>query len=259
MRPNRMLGKLRRDEPVLVATVWTVPHWKIVEMMGVVGFDGVWVEMEHSDFTYEQLSQMALAARATGLDVLVRVAKGGYNDLIRPLEAGATGLMLPHCTGAEEAREFVRAARFQPLGWRGVGGSVDARYGTVPFPEYVEWANREILLAAMIERREAVEDIEGIAATEGLDLLFIGPYDLSQSYGILGQVDHPLIREATDRVAQACAKHGKWWGVSCGSLDQARQAFERGARFFNPASEMSALMAGLQSVREEYAALGARA
>jgi 2-keto-3-deoxy-L-rhamnonate aldolase RhmA len=256
MQSNRILQKLRQGQAVLVPTVWTVPHWKIVEMMGVVGFDGVWVEMEHSDFTYEQLSQMALAARATGMDVIVRVAKGGYNDLIRPLEAGATGLMLPHCTGPEEAREFVRAARFQPFGWRGVGGSVDSRYGTVPFPEYVEWANREILLSVMIERREAVEQIEGIAATEGLDLLFIGPYDLSQSYGLLGQVDHPSIREAVDRTAQACAKHGKWWGLSCG-LEQARPVFDQGARFFNPTSEMGALMSGFRSAKEQYAWLGA--
>lgn len=255
MRANRILQKLRQGEPVLVPTVWTVPHWKIVEMMGLVGYDGVWLEMEHAAFTYEQLAQMALAARATGMEVIVRISRGGYNDVIRPLEAGATGLILPHCTGAADAREFVQMARFQPFGWRGVGGSVDSRYGTIPFPEYVEWANREVLLAVMIERREAVEGVEAIAATEGLDLLFIGPYDLSQSYGILGQVGHPLILEAVERVGQACAQHGKHWGLSCSSFEQVQQVFARGARFFNPTSEMDALMSGFRRTMEQYASL----
>ena len=117
-------------------------------------------------------------------------------------------------------------------------------------------ANQEILLAVMIERRTAVEEIEGIAATEGLDLLFIGPYDLSQSYGILGQVDHPLILEAVERVAQACAQHGKFWGLSCSSFAQVQQVYAQGARFFNPTSEMGALMSGFRSAREQYAWLG---
>ncbi len=253
MKPNRMLEKLRRGEPVLVGTVWTVPHWKVVEMMGIVGYDGVWLEMEHSDFTWEQISQMTLAARATGMEVLVRIPRGSYNDVIRPLEAGATGLLLPHCTGSADAREFVRMARFAPLGWRGIGGSVDTRYGTVPFTEYIAWANQEILLGVMIERKEAVDDVDAIAATEGLNLLYIGPADLSQSYGVVGQWDHPLIKEATQRVAESCARHGKWWGAA-GAMP-VPELLRLGARFFTVTSESDALMSSFQRAKAEFESL----
>ena len=97
MRVSRILQKLRSGDYVLVPSVWTVPHWKIVDMMGVVGFDGVWLENEHSDFSLGELSQMTLAARAHDMDAIVRIARTGYTSFIRPLEAGATGLIIPHC------------------------------------------------------------------------------------------------------------------------------------------------------------------
>jgi 2-keto-3-deoxy-L-rhamnonate aldolase RhmA len=251
MHVNRILQKLREGKPVLVGAVWTVPHWKIVEMLGIAGYDGVWIEMEHSDTTWEQMSQMILAARATGMEAVVRIPRGSYNDVIRPLEAGATGLLLPHCTGGEDAREFVRMARFAPLGWRGIGGSVDTRYGTLPLQEYCEWANREILLGVMVERKEAVEHVDAIAGTEGLDLLLVGPADLSQSLGVRGEMSHPLMREAIERVAEACTRHGKYWAVA-GVVPSYAEQVAMGARFFNIVNEMSVLMEGFQRAKERF-------
>ncbi len=255
MQPNRVLHKLREGKPVLIGAVWTVPHWKIVEMLGIAGYDGVWIEMEHADTTWEQMSQMILAARATGMEPIVRIPRGSYNNVIRPLEAGATGLLLPHCTGGDDAREFVQMARFAPLGWRGIGGSVDMRYGTMPSDEYFERGNREILLGVMIERKEAVEDIDAIAAVEGLDLLLVGPADLSQSYGVRGQYTHPLMQEAIVRVAEACRKHGKHWAVA-GDVPSYEQQYAMGARFFSIVNEMSVLMEGFQKAKEAFARLG---
>ncbi|GIV19661.1 MAG: aldolase [Armatimonadota bacterium] len=251
MRVNKVLQKLRGGKPVLVGIVWTVPHWKIVEMIGIAGYDCVWIEMEHSDTTWEQMSQMVLAARATGLEAIVRIPRGSYNNVIRPLEAGATGLLLPHCTGGEDAREFVQMARFAPMGWRGIGGSVDIAYGTEFSDEYYQWANREILLGVMIERKEAVEDIEAIASVEGLDLLLIGPADLSQSYGVRGDYTHPLLQEAFVRVAEACARHGKSWGLA-GNVPSQREQYAMGARFFTVAHEMGLLMEGFRQAKEAF-------
>lgn len=255
MHVNRVLQKLREGKPVRVGAVWTVPHWKIVEMLGIAGYDCVWIEMEHSDTTWEQMSQMILAARATGMEAMVRIPRGSYNNVIRPLEAGATGLLLPHCTGADDAREFVRMARFAPLGWRGIGGSVDMRYGTVPFEEYFDWANREIFLGVMIERREAVEQIDAIAAVEGLNLLLVGPADLSQSYGVRLDYTHPVMREAIARVAEACARHGKYWAVA-GDVPPYAEQMAMGARFFNIVNEMSVLMQGFREALERFDQLG---
>ncbi len=251
MKPSRVLSKLRRNEVVSMATLWAVPHWKIVEMMGLTGFDCLWLEYEHSSFSREQMSQMILAARATDLDVMVRVPRGPYNEVIKPLEAGATGLLWPHCTGAADAHEFVRMARFAPLGWRGMGGSVDNRYGSVPLADYVAHANTEIFLAVMIERKEAVEEADAIAAIDGLDILYIGPSDLSQSYGVLGQTDHPLIVAAAERVASACGKHGKHWGIS--SRPHARW-HALGSRLFVVGDEMNTLMHGFRRMLEEFEA-----
>lgn len=251
MHVNKVLQKLREGKPVLVGIVWTVPHWKIVEMIGIAGYDCVWIEMEHSDTTWEQMSQMVLAARATGLEAIVRIPRGSYNNVIRPLEAGATGLLLPHCTGAEDAREFVRMARFAPMGWRGIGGSVDIAYGTEFSDEYYQWANREILLGVMIERKEAVEDIEAIASVEGLDLLLVGPADLSQSYGVRGDYTHPLLQKAIARVAEACASYGKSWGLA-GNVPSPKEQYAMGARFFTVAHEMGLLMDGFRQAKEAF-------
>jgi 4-hydroxy-2-oxoheptanedioate aldolase len=251
MHVNKVLQKLREGKPVLVGIVWTVPHWKIVEMMGLAGYDCVWIEMEHSDFTLEQVSQMILAARAKGIETLVRIPRGSYNDVIRPLEAGATGVLLPHCAGADDAREFVRMARFAPLGWRGIGGSIDIAYGTEFSDEYYQWANREIPLGVMIDRREAIEDIDAIASTEGLDLLLVGPADLSQSLGVRDEFQHPLIEQAYAQVAEACAKHGKAWGIA-GSVPPPKEQYAMGARFFTVAHEMGVLVEGFRNAKEAF-------
>ena len=129
MRRSLMREKLKRGEYVVMSQSWIVPYWKMVDMMGFVGFDGVWLENEHSDFSYGELSQMILAARAHDMDSIVRVARTGYTGIIKPLEAGATGIIVPHCMGGEDARSIVRDGRFSPIGFRGSGGSSDFDYG----------------------------------------------------------------------------------------------------------------------------------
>jgi len=128
---------------------------------------------------------------------------------------------------------------------------VDMRYGTLPLQEYCEWANREIFLGVMIERKEAVEDIEAIARTEGLDLLLVGPADLSQSLGVRGEVTHPLMQEAIARVAEACNRHGKHWAVA-GTVPSYAEQMAMGARFFNIVNEMSVLMEGFRRAKEQF-------
>ena len=187
MRRSLMREKLKRGEYVVMTQSWIVPYWKMVDMMGFVGFDGVWLENEHSDFSYGELSQMILAARAHDMDSIVRVARTGYTGIIKPLEAGATGIIVPHCMGGEDARSIVRDARFSPMGLRGSGGSSDSDYGTSDRKEYIKHANTEILIAVIIEDKEAVDDVDAIAGTEGIDILLLGPVDLFQ-------LKHPLRR-----------------------------------------------------------------
>ena len=250
MRRSKILEKIHRGQPVVVTHVWAVPHWKIVDMMGVVGFDGVWLEYEHSDFTLGELSQMILAARAHDMDSIVRVTREGYTSFVKPLEAGATGLVVPHCVNGEDARSIVNDTRFAPLGMRAVGGSVDAEYGAVDRAEYYEHANRETVVIVLIEDKEAVDSVDEIAATEGIDVLLVGPGDLSQSYGVRGQLDHELILKAIDATAAASEKHGKAWGTPAFSPEHLAELVGRGARFFEYGTDQSVLMEGLREIKD---------
>jgi 2-keto-3-deoxy-L-rhamnonate aldolase RhmA len=250
MRRSLILEKLKRDEYVVIVQSWIVPHWKVVDLMGVLGFDGVWIEHEHSDFSYGELSQMILAARAHDMDSLVRVARTGYTGILKLLEAGVTGIIVPHCMGAEDAKSIVRDAKYAPLGMRGAGGSVDADYGTSDRMEYFQHANRETLVAVIIEDKEAVDEVDAIAATEGIDALLLGPGDLSQSYGLIGQLDHPVIHQATDAMAEACARHGKWWGAPVESRDHAEALLRRGARLLQSGNDQAVLVSGFRQMKE---------
>ena len=252
MRRSRILERIRRGEPVVVPHVFTVPHWKIVDMIGVVGFDGVWLEHEHSDFTMGDLSQMILAARAHDMDSIVRIPRADYTSFVKPLEAGATGLIVPHCMDGADARLIVSNTRFAPLGMRASGGSVDAEYGVVDRGEYYAHANRETLVIAQIEDKEAVDAVDEIAATEGIDVLLVGPGDLSQSYGVLGQLDHKLVQRAIDATATACERHGKSWGMPANSPEHLAELVGRGARFFEygPGLDQSILISGFQQIKD---------
>ena len=257
MRRSLMREKLKRGEYVVMSQSWIVPYWKMVDMMGFVGFDGVWLENEHSDFSYGELSQMILAARAHDMDSIVRVARTGYTGIIKPLEAGATGIIVPHCMGGEDARSIVHDGRFAPIGMRGSGGSSDSDYGTADRSEYIKHANTEILIAVIIEDKEAVDEVDAIAGTEGIDILLLGPGDLSQSYGITGQWDHKLIQQAIDKIAAACAKHGKWWGMPVGGREDAKKALKRGARIMQGENDQAVVVKGYRQMKEVFKDLNA--
>jgi len=171
--------------------------------MGMIGFDAVWIENEHSDFNYSELSQMILACRAHDMNAIVQVQRHGYTGILKILEAGATGIIVPHTMDGIDAKSIVYNAKFSPLGMRGQGGSIDTGYGITNQwdEEYLNNALNEILVIAQIE---------DIAATKGIDILFVGPADLSQSYGVLGQLNHKYIVDAMEDTASACNKHGKW-------------------------------------------------
>lgn len=252
MRRSLILEKLRRGEYVVISQSWIIPHWKMVDVMGTVGFDGVWIENEHSDFNYSEISQMILAARAHDMDSIVRVERCGYTGIIKPLEAGATGLVVPQVVDGEDAKSIVRDAKYSPMGLRGAGGSTDSVYGTQAREEYIEQSIRETFIAALIENKEAIEDIDAIAATEGIDMLLLGPGDLSQSYGIFGQSDHELIIKATNAMADACDKHGKWWGAPVSNREQAEAILKRGARIIQTVNDQEIIVSGFRKLNESF-------
>jgi 4-hydroxy-2-oxoheptanedioate aldolase len=228
----------------------------LAEVVGKIGFDLIWLDLEHRAYGYEIIDSISLACRATGIDLMVRVPKAEYGNPMRALECGAQGIMVPHCRSAEEARQWVRWCRYPPLGQRGFDSvGADGEFGLSDPARYLQEANRETFVVLQIEDREAVDRVDEIAAVEGIDLLFVGPADLSISFGVPFQFDHPSMQSAIDRVAQAAAKAGIWWGTVTSSPAVAQQALDRGARMVTCANDHFLLLDGLRAAYHQFNAI----
>jgi 4-hydroxy-2-oxoheptanedioate aldolase len=258
MVKSRVLDKLRSGGFVRTVGVSRMRDPWLAEVIGKLDFDLIWLDMEHRSFGNDIIDPIALACRATGIDLMVRILKDGYMAPMRALEAGANGIMVPHCRSAAEARQWVEWTRFPPLGKRGFDGAgADADYYLAPPLEHLKHGNEQTFLVLQIEDVEAVECVEEIAAVKGVDLLFVGPGDLSISYGVPMQTDHALVQAAIDRVAAACRKHGKWWGMPTGSPEAAQALIDRGAGMVTCTGDHGLLVGGLMDARRRFSALRA--
>ena len=203
------------------------------EVLGQLGFDFLWMDLEHSDKSVETFAHLTRAARQSEVDVLARPGRWEYMRMGRLLEAGAQGILYPRCESAEEAREAVKWAKFHPLGERGFdGGSVDNHYGHYPAGSYVQEANEQTWLAAQIESPAAVASAEAIAAVAGVDCLFFGPGDYSALSGRPGEVRHPETLKAAEATARAAHKSGKIFGTLVFDSEHAQIMKDLGAKLF---------------------------
>jgi 4-hydroxy-2-oxoheptanedioate aldolase len=259
MTPSRVLRKLRAGDFVKVAAIGRVAEPWLTEVVGRIGYDVVWFDMEHRAYGVDKIDPMSLACRATGMDLMVRITKSGYHSAMQALEFGANGLMVPHVRSAEEARQWVEWVRFPPAGKRGLDGAgADADFGMADTREHLEFANHEVFLALQIEDKEAVDVIDDIAAVPGFDLIFIGPGDLSVSYGVPLQFDHPALQGAIDKIAGAVARHGKWWGTTSGTPEAAQKALDRGARMITAGVDHVFLVNGFKNSFAQFSTIGIR-
>jgi 4-hydroxy-2-oxoheptanedioate aldolase len=246
---------LKRDKIVRVFCLGQLCSPKLLELVGMHGgYDAVWLDQEHGSLTLEQVEQATRAARACGLDTFVRLAPTDYAAVMRPLEAGAGGIMAAQVRNARQAEDIVQWAKFYPRGMRGINNTgVDGRYGLVPLSEYFQQANANTFLAIQIEHVEGVEDVERIAAVKDVDVLFVGPADLSQSMGLPGAWDHPRHWEAIRRVAQAAYQNGIHWAILPPNLAYAQRCVELGCRMLSLGIDVWAVQRGLAVFQNEYA------
>ena len=257
MFASKVKAKLARNETVHMITLHLTDA-TLFEMVGLMGFDCIWLDMEHHVFALDAVQDRIRAARlGSGADVMVRPAKGEYMRLARMLEAGASGILYPRCSDAEEARQVVAAMKFHPLGIRGFdGGNRDMPFCTMPMDEYVKQANEETFLLVQIEEPSAVEQAEAIAEVEGVDGLFFGPADFSVLSGIPGQGTHRLVVEAREEIARAAQKAGKHWGQPAGTIEQIKQFKDMGASFIAYGADMIMVRVGLEKIQQELGELG---
>ena len=251
MRKSKVLARLRADKPVLMTNISMGVNTMAVEMAGLLGFHAVWLDMEHRSFTWRETEMLVMAARLGDLDALVRIRKQeGYVTFQRPLQEGAAGLMVPHVRSPEEAARWVEYGKYAPVGRRGFENVMrDADMGLVDSADYLGHANRETFLALQIEDIEAVEAVDEIAAVPGFEILFVGPGDLSNGYGVIGQARHARVMQAIERVAAAAARHGNWWGRAVNGVDEAARLAGMGGLIFNIGSDNGWIRTGLTLVR----------
>jgi 4-hydroxy-2-oxoheptanedioate aldolase len=203
----------------------------ITEILGLLGFDYLNIDCQHSPMSEETVAQMIMAAELRGITPMVRVSQFKPEIILRYLDAGAMGIIVGDMDTPEMAQRAVKAVKYPPVGERGLSLVRAADYGlTEPLNTYVETANTETMVLGIIESQEGVENIEAILATEGLDGVSIGTTDLSKALGVPGQRKHPLVLEAVDKVLAAGRKTGKPIGSIVRQGELPKQYIEKGFR-----------------------------
>jgi 2-dehydro-3-deoxyglucarate aldolase len=212
----------------------SMAHPSIAEILAMAGYEWVVVETEHTAIDVSEVLRLIIAIEQRGVVPLVRLA---WNDPIQAkavLDSGAAGVLVPMVNTRADAELAVKMTKYPPLGFRGIGLARAQGYGE-HFDEYVRHANDDTLVIVIIEHKDAVENIDQILSVPGIDGTFIGPYDLSMSLGIPGQLDHPLSIAAKKRVLEATLAHGLVPGIHLVHPDRAAkdcaQAITDGYRF----------------------------
>ncbi|MGC8793915.1 MAG: HpcH/HpaI aldolase family protein [Bryobacteraceae bacterium] len=237
-----MRRSLHEGKPVIGITIMT-PSIEIAARAATLGFDFLWIEMEHSPITLETLRVMVLACRDLPAVPFARVPVNELWTAKRVLDMGVHGVIFPFTSSPELARQAAAACRYPPRGRRGCGPSLAML--TWPEPErYHDSADENVMVVAVIEEQCAIDRIDQIAAVEGIDVLFIGTSDLSFSLGLRGRQDHPAHREAVARVVEAARRHGKFAGRPARDPDQIRQYLDQGFLFFQATTDLNFMADG---------------
>jgi 2-keto-3-deoxy-L-rhamnonate aldolase RhmA len=243
---NATLAKLRAGQMAVGFGAFHLRSVATPALARAAGYDWLFIDMEHGAFSVHEATQLAMASLAVGITPIVRVCTNALDEGTRALDNGAQGIVVPHVDTPELARRVAEAFHFPPQGKRSWGGGV-AIYGYLAPDAAIaqDEINGDVLIIAMIETAEAVGHAEAIAATPGIDVLFIGSSDLTADMGISGQMDHPRVIEAYRTVIAACRRHGKVAGMG-GIYDEenARRYIGMGARFVFAGTDQMFLLAG---------------
>jgi 4-hydroxy-2-oxoheptanedioate aldolase len=226
-----------REGPTVLGTWVNTPSPDLVETLGDVGFDCVFLDLEHGEYGTEALPGLLRAARATRCFGFVRTSHVSAREVGAALDAGADGVLAPGVSSAAEAATVISAAHYPPDGSRGAAPMTRAaRYGTTPFTSYRDRSEAEVVAGAQIEGPAGLAAVDDILATDHLDLAFVGPFDLSQHLGVPGETSHPTVVEAMrDIVSRADAK-GVATGTWAPSAAAARIWIDAGIRLVTVAS-----------------------
>lgn len=232
-----------KSQEVLLGSWVTIGHTDVADILEAIGFDWLVFDSEHAPLGPETIGRMVQAVDSTAVCPLVRVGAVDLHLMNSALDMGAHGVVCPMVNTREEALRAVRLAKYPPVGVRGVAPRKAADYGD-SLGEYLRTANHEIIVVVQIETKEALKNLDGIIATRGVDVAFVGPSDLTMSLGLLDDRGNPKVIDAMKRVVEACARHDKTPGVLAATPDEARRDVKLGFRFIGLGSDTRFLMSG---------------
>ncbi|MDI6754415.1 MAG: aldolase/citrate lyase family protein [Thermodesulfobacteriota bacterium] len=245
LKENCVKKTLKAGKVCIGSMVSSYRSPQIAQIFAVSGWDYLIMDTEHSFFDYGSLADIFTVARTEEIVPLVRVTVATYPFLARALDVGAMGVICPHVETPEEVRHIVDSCLYAPLGQRGLSMStIHLAHRRTTQKEYVEWANANTLIVIQPETGKAIENIENLVSIPGVDAVMIGPHDLSLSLGIVGQLQHPRMVEAYERVIAACRKFGVAPGIHLTELEQAKEWLAKGMRFFTFQNDLRMLIDG---------------
>jgi 2-dehydro-3-deoxyglucarate aldolase/4-hydroxy-2-oxoheptanedioate aldolase len=231
MRPNHVKRHVRGGGTSIGTFVFEFNTTGIGRIAAEAGAAFAVFDMEHTGWSVESIRMLIATTRPTNMIPYVRIPAIEYDFIARVLDMGAMGIMVPMVETAEQAERIVASAKYPPVGRRGAAfGVAHDDYTSGDIVEKITTANSETHLIAQIETAAGVENAEAIAAVDGVDVLWIGHFDLTNSLGIPGQFDHPRFKESVDAVLAACKRLGKTPGFMAGSIDDGRKLLDQGFR-----------------------------
>lgn len=243
---NPVKKLIREGKPVIGATV-TVASADVAASLANMGFDFLWIEMEHSPITLETARNMVLATRGLKAVPFIRVPVNELWTAKRALDAGALGVVFPFTSTPELAKQAADSTKYPPNGRRGSGpGLPSLRW---PAPEgYADFADRNAVTIIIIEEVRALDRIDEITATKGVDVIFIGTNDLSYSMGFRGKTDNPAYQAALKKIVASAKKNGKPVGRPAGTPEQIKQYMDEGFTFFQGPSDLVLMRTGAEAL-----------
>jgi 2-keto-3-deoxy-L-rhamnonate aldolase RhmA len=256
MKPNRMQAALAAQGSAVGHMISEFTTRGIARIVATANPDFVMIDMEHTGHDTGRIADLCAWFRANDVAPFVRVPQGLYHFCARTLDAGALGIMVANVESADQARQIVGACKYAPLGHRGValGGAHNDYAMPADAAAYYQAANANTTVICMIESPKGLADVEAIAATEGVDVLWVGHYDLTTAMGIPAQFQHPDFLAALRNVVAAARRHGKQAGIQPGAAEQARQWKEIGFNVISWSVDFvvykNALSSGIQGLRE---------
>jgi 2-dehydro-3-deoxyglucarate aldolase/4-hydroxy-2-oxoheptanedioate aldolase len=256
MRENWVKRSLYRGDLVVGTMVFEFSGRGIGYLIQNAGADYVVYDMEHTGWGFETIANMVSSTRGLDIVPIVRVAAWERCHVSRALDVGAMGVMMPMLESAAQARSFVSWAKYPPEGVRGAAfGIAHDEYHSGDTGRTMSSANQEVVLVGQIETVEGLKNVEEISAVDGLDVVWVGHYDLTNALGIPGQFEHPRYLEAVDRIGAAAQRSGKGAGFMASSVQEASGMVKRGYRCLAYSGDLwiyqHALAAGIGGIRKK--------